>query len=144
MHLFIPYKNPIMNLLVRQTTPFVCAMLSLTALTANAQNTQNTYASHTSNTGVESTASDSTIYGVFPAKQGMTNKLVSANNLGVKYVRETQLLSEWTGTAIYSIDFWKIHKKKILLNINNDSTPSPFPTDLVAYESKLRSFLNVY
>src|SRR6185369_362636 len=44
----------------------------------------------------------------------------------------------------YSIDFWKTYKKKILLNINNDSTPSVFPTNLVAYESKLRSFLNVY
>ena len=143
MHLFIPYKIQFMNLLVRKTTAFAFAVSCLTAYSANAQRAQNTFISG-ANMGAESQVADSTVYGGFLIKPDMTSKLIASNNLGVKYVRETQLLSKWTGAKTYSIDFWKTHKKKMLLNINNDSTPSPFPTDLVAYGNKLRSLLNVY
>ncbi|HYK45310.1 MAG TPA: T9SS type A sorting domain-containing protein [Parafilimonas sp.] len=112
-----------MNLLLRKTTAFAYVVLILTTYDADAQ---------------------TTMYGALLQKPDMNTKLISANNLGIKYVRDAQLLSKWTGTKSYNIDFWKTHKKKMLLNINNDSTPSAFPTDLVAYESKLRSFLNVY
>jgi hypothetical protein len=84
------------------------------------------------------------MYGAFSVKADMNKKLIAANNLGVAYVRESQVLARWSGSKNLSIDFWKAHKKKVVLNINNDTTPSPFPTNLVAYEEKLRSFLNVY
>jgi hypothetical protein len=61
--------------------------------------------------------------------------LIAANNLGTKYVRETQLLSRWNGVKNYNIDFGKAIKKNVVANINNDSTPSHFPIDLVAYEA---------
>ncbi len=83
-------------------------------------------------------------YGVFPVKADIGSRLMAANNLGVDYVRETQLLSKWDGNKNSSIDYWNSRKKKVLLNINNDSTPSCFPTNLTAYKNSLQNFLNVY
>lgn len=110
-----------------------------------AQNTSDHLFFPTANDG-DSTASDSlfTIYGVFSIKGDNTADLIAANNLGAEYIRETQLLSKWNGINNPNIDFWKSFRKKILLNINNDSLPSPFPTNLAEYENKLRSFLSVY
>ncbi|HEY2726436.1 MAG TPA: hypothetical protein VGI61_04645, partial [Parafilimonas sp.] len=85
-----------------------------------------------------------TRYGIYSMKSDIDSRLVAANNTSVDFVRQSTLLSTWNGISDGGIDYWCSRKKKIILNINNDSTPSYFPTNLSAYKNKLQSFLNVY
>ncbi len=85
-----------------------------------------------------------THYGVLTIKADRNTQLTAANNLLTDYVRDAILLSRWDGSKSMDVDFWKQHNKKILLNINNDSTPSAFPLDTVAFKTKLNSVLDVY
>lgn len=89
-------------------------------------------------------SNQTTKFGVLPSKGAVDIRLNTANNLFSEYVRDNITLSAWNGVKNSDIDYWIGHGKKVILNINNDVTPSPFPTNLVEYESKLRSVLNVY
>ncbi len=89
-------------------------------------------------------SNQTTKFGVLPSKGAVDIRLTTANNLFSEYVRDNITLSAWNGVKNSDIDYWIDHGKKVILNINNDFTPSPFPTNLVEYESKLRSVLNVY
>ncbi len=84
-----------------------------------------------------------TFFGVLSEDRDMSIRLTAAINLTVKYVRESVILSAWKGHD-KSVDTWLNNGYKVVLNINNDFLPSPFPTNLVAYEKKLRSVLNMY
>src|SRR5258706_5521627 len=131
------------NLLWIEALAFIMA-LSLTGYLANAQNTNSNVTFHNTTTSNHAPGPESAIYGVFSVRSDIISRLVAANNLGVDGIRETQILTRWNGIKNINIDFWKTHKKKVFLNINNDTTPSPFPVNLIAYETKLRSFLDVY
>lgn len=84
-----------------------------------------------------------TEFGVLPANREISDRLTAAQNLSVDHVREAVMLSDWKGHDGY-VDKWLDNGYKIIMNINNDYVPSPFPTDLVTYESNLRSVLDVY
>ncbi len=86
----------------------------------------------------------STNFGVLSNGRDIIIRQTAAANLGCTYVREAQILKDWNGTNNTYIDKWIDAGKKILLNINNDTTPSAFPKDLVTYEAQLRSVLTVY
>ncbi len=85
-----------------------------------------------------------TNFGVLSANRDIPSRLTAASNLTAGYVRETILLSSWNGNNSYLMDTWLQNGYKVLLNINNSNYKTPFPTDLVTYESNLRSVLNVY
>jgi hypothetical protein len=92
----------------------------------------------------QQTTKTTTRYGLYSIKDDLNSRLVAANNIGVDYVRYSVLLSTWNNVSSFGIDYWLSRKKKIVLNINNDDTPSYFPANLAAYKKKLQSFLNVY
>ncbi len=127
-------------------------LLSLIVNVSNAQNSKKGNGSLpfsiavSNKSAVSAAAPDTTYFGVLSVRPDINNRHTAANNLLVDYVRETQILARWNGTQNTYIDFWKTHLKKIVLNINNDTTPSAFPKGarLVTFENNLGSVLNVY
>ncbi len=86
---------------------------------------------------------NTTEFGVLSNQRDIPIRLTAATNLTVSYVRESLQLQAWKGYS-YNVDMWLDSGFTVILNINNDSTPSPFPTDMVSYENNLRSVLDVY
>ena len=84
-----------------------------------------------------------TNFGVLPVYRDITSQMNAAKNLGVNYVRQTIVLSSWSGINT-NVNTWQDNGYKIIMNINNDVVFTPFPTDLVSYEANFRSVLDVY
>lgn len=114
----------------------IIGVLTLLICLVNVSNAQNNL--------IQQIITTTTRYGLYSVRDDYDSRLVAANNVGVNYVRQSVLLSTWNDTDNSSIDYWVSRKKKLVLNINNDSTPAYFPTNLAVYKNKFQSFIDVY
>ena len=91
----------------------------------------------------QNTKLSNTKYGLYPIKADLDSRLAAANNIGVDYIRTSIALTDWDGVDATGVDYWLDRKKKLVLNISNDTTPY-FPINLTFFKSQLNSFLDVY
>lgn len=91
---------------------------------------------------------DVTRFGVMVADPNTDtdDKMTVASKLGVGYVRNSLIVSEYSGKAPV-IDDYQNAGYKVLLNLNYQSSTGgarPFPTDMVKYRQKLENVLDDY
>jgi len=92
---------------------------------------------------------ETTKFGVMvidPDNNDIDDKISVSDKLGVGYVRNSIIVSEYSGKAP-AVEDYQDAGYKILLNLNYQSGsggPRPFPTDMVKYKQKLESVLDDY
>lgn len=84
------------------------------------------------------------IFGVIPANVDGADRMTVARELNVSYVRDGIIVETFDGKAPM-LDKYNANGFKVLLNLlYYQGNPTPFPTDMVTYRSKLESILNKY
>jgi hypothetical protein len=84
-------------------------------------------------------------YGVLPFGLSITNQIAVTNSLGTNYVRDGQIVSNWSGRNVHYEDYINAGFH-VLLNLNflPQTTPQPFASDLTAYAAVIDNILTTY